>query len=274
MFLLPAYYRAFSHPLKRKGKGVCCMEIGNQIGRLHSVETFGALDGPGIRYVLFLQGCPLRCQYCHNPDTWEISSGKSITSREAVQDILRYRNFIASGGITLSGGEPLLQPSFCREIIDLCHQEGIHCAIDTSGSVPLASCRCAVDAADLLLLDIKALDPALCKELTGKDNRNELELLSYCEITGKDVWIRHVMVPGKTLSKNKLEETAEFLSHYSCIKKVDLLPFHKMGEYKWEAMGMVSPLSDTRVPTAEEISMAKEIFQKAGLPLAVSLGPL
>ena len=102
------------------------MDIGNQIGRLHSVETFGALDGPGIRYILFLQGCPLRCQYCHNPDTWDHSAGKTISSQEAFQDILRYRNFIASGGVTLSGGEPLLQPDFCRQVIDLCHQEGIH----------------------------------------------------------------------------------------------------------------------------------------------------
>lgn len=245
------------------------MDIGNQIGRLHSVETFGALDGPGIRYILFLQGCPLRCQYCHNPDTWDHSAGKTISSQEAFQDILRYRNFIASGGVTLSGGEPLLQPDFCRQVIDLCYQEGIHCAIDTSGSIPLSSCKSAVDAADLLLLDIKALDINLCKELTGQDNRNELELLSYCEITGKDVWIRHVLVPGKTLEKESLEKTAAFLSHYSCVKKVDLLPFHKMGEYKWEAMGMVSPLSDCRVPTSEEISMAKEIFQKAGLPLTI-----
>lgn len=243
------------------------MSIGNQIGRLHSVETFGALDGPGIRYVLFLQGCPLRCLYCHNPDTWDPSCGRAVTSLEAVQDILRYRNFIASGGVTLSGGEPLLQAEFCREVIDLCHREHIHCAIDTSGSVPLSECKHAVDAADLLLLDIKALDPTVCTELTGQDNRNALELLSYCEITGKPVWIRHVIVPGITLVEERLHATAQFLSHYSCIQKVELLPFHKMGEYKWEALGMESPLTDVKEPPASEIAAAKEIFYRSGLPL-------
>lgn len=246
------------------------MGMGNQIGRIHSVETFGALDGPGIRYILFLQGCPLRCQYCHNPDTWDPSAGRTLTSGDAVKDILRYRNFIASGGVTLSGGEPLLQADFCREVIDLCHQEGIHCAIDTSGSIPLGQCKQAVDAADLLLLDLKALDAGLCLNLTGQDNRNALELLSYCEITGKDVWVRHVMVPGITLTKERLRDTAAFLSPYACIKKVELLPFHKMGEYKWEALGMTSPLSGVKEPGAEDIAMAKKLFQKAGLPLSVS----
>lgn len=243
------------------------MSLGNQIGRLHSVETFGALDGPGIRYVLFLQGCPLHCLYCHNPDTWDPSSGRAVTSGEAVQDILRYRNFIASGGVTLSGGEPLLQADFCREVIELCHKENIHCAVDTSGGIPLMMCKQAVDAADLLLLDIKALDAAVCAELTGQDNRNALELLSYCEITGKHVWIRHVIVPGITLVKERLEATAVFLSHYSCVLKVELLPFHKMGEYKWEALDMVSPLADVSEPVAAEVKAAKEIFRKAGLPL-------
>lgn len=239
----------------------------NTKGRLHSVETFGALDGPGIRYVLFLQGCPLRCQYCHNPDTWKPEKNNLVTAEEAVRDLLRYKNFIASGGVTLSGGEPLMQPDFCREVIDLCHQEGIHCAIDTSGGVPLAICRHAVDAADLLLLDIKALEPELCKALTGQDNRNALELLSYCEITGKDVWIRHVLVPELTLTKHRLTQLAEFLSAYSCIRRVELLPFHKMGEYKWEAMGMTSPLSTTREPTAQELDMARAIFKDRGLPI-------
>ena len=124
-------------------------------GYLHSVETFGALDGPGIRYVLFLQGCPLRCGFCHNPDTWQACTGKAVTPEDAFEDILKYKNFISSGGVTLSGGEPLLQPEFCQALISLCHSAGIHCAVDTAGSIPLDFCRQAVDAADLLLLDIK-----------------------------------------------------------------------------------------------------------------------
>ena len=165
-------------------------------GYLHSVETFGALDGPGIRYVLFLQGCPLRCGFCHNPDTWQACTGKAVTPEDAFEDILKYKNFISSGGVTLSGGEPLLQPEFCQALISLCHSAGIHCAVDTAGSIPLDFCRQAVDAADLLLLDIKALDPTLCQELTGQDNQNALALLEYCEAAQKAVWIRHVLVPG------------------------------------------------------------------------------
>lgn len=240
-------------------------KVKQKTGYLHSVETFGALDGPGIRYVLFLQGCPLRCGFCHNPDTWQPCAGRAITPEDAFQDILKYKNYISSGGVTLSGGEPLLQPEFCQALINLCHSAGIHCAVDTSGVIPLATCRQAVDAADLLLLDIKALDPILCQELTGQDNQNALALLDYCEAVKKAVWIRHVLVPDLTLRRELLEKLAEFLSGFSCVEQVELLPFHKMGEYKWEALGLCSPLADTREPTKEETAMAKEIFQNRGL---------
>ena len=235
------------------------------VGRIHSVETFGAVDGPGIRYVLFLQGCPLRCQYCHNPDTWRYEEGIQRTAREVVDDILRYRNFIATGGVTLSGGEPLHQAALCRAVMDLCHQEGISCAVDTSGAIPLRACRQAVAAADLILLDIKALDPALCLTLTGQDNRNAIELLNHCELTGKEVWIRHVLVPGLTLDNAKLEALAGFISAYSCVSLIELLPFHKMGEYKWEALRLRSPLWQTQPPAPDEVEKAKEIFRSRGL---------
>lgn len=234
------------------------------LGYLHSVETFGALDGPGIRYVLFLQGCPLHCSFCHNPDTWRSFTGKIVTPEDALLDILKYKNFISSGGVTFSGGEPLLQPEFCQALIELCHREGLHCAIDTAGSIFLSNCRPAVDAADLILLDIKALDPIVCKELTGQDNQNALALLNYCESVNKPVWIRHVLVPGITLIPGRLEELAEYLSGFSCIKQIELLPFHKMGEYKWEALGLCSPLTETSEPTQEEISLARELFQSRG----------
>ena len=236
-------------------------------GRIHSVESFGALDGPGIRYVLFLQGCPLRCVYCHNPDTWELDGKNVKTPDEVIADIVRYKNFIKKGGVTISGGEPLMQADFCRALIDLCRKEGLHTAIDTSGGVPLSSCRQAVDAADMLLLDIKALDGSLCEKLTGRDSKNALELLSYCEITGKPVWIRHVLVPGMTLVKERLTALADFLTAYSCIKKIELLPFHKMGEYKWETMGLRSPLSDTEAPAESDVAMAKQIFIDRGFLL-------
>lgn len=235
--------------------------------RIHSIETFGALDGPGIRYVLFLQGCPLRCLYCHNPDTWHPNGGRLITLSETFDDILRYRNFIARGGVTLSGGEPLLQADFCEELLDFCHENHIHTAIDTAGSLPLSTCLKAVDSADLILLDIKSLNNVLHRKITGLGNENCLALLNHREETGKPVWIRHVLVPGLTLKEPLLEELARFLKGYTCIQKVELLPFHKMGEYKWAELNAAYSLADTLVPTAEEVKRAKEIFISHGLPL-------
>lgn len=236
------------------------------VGRIHSIETFGALDGPGIRYVVFLQGCPLRCAYCHNPDTWDAKGGREISAAALVKDILRYKNFIASGGVTLSGGEPLMQADFCREVLRLCRQEHLHTAIDTSGAIPLSVSKPAIDMADLLLLDIKALDAALSAELTGRDNRNTIETLHYCELVGKRVWLRHVIVPGITLERARLERLADFLVPYSCIDRVELLPFHKMGAYKWETLGIDFTLKDTPEPTEEEVEAAKKIFLARGLP--------
>lgn len=234
-------------------------------GRIHSVETFGALDGPGIRYVVFLQGCLLHCAYCHNPDTWQRSGGKEITADALVKDIMRYKNFISSGGVTLSGGEPLLQPEFCCEVLHLCKENKLHTALDISGAVVLTACKAAVDMADMLLLDIKAIDAQLCLQITGQDNHNAIELLNYCEQINKRVWIRHVMVPGLTLKRTQLEKLADFISKYSCVERVELLPFHKMGAYKWNHLGIDFTLKDTDIPTQKEISMAKNIFQSRNI---------
>jgi len=234
-------------------------------GHIHSVETFGALDGPGIRYVVFMQGCLLHCAYCHNPDTWVAGIGKEITADALVADILRYKNFISGGGVTLSGGEPFLQPEFCCEVLRLCKEDQLHTAVDTCGAVPLPVCKPAVDLADMLLLDIKAIDAKLCEQITGQDNRNAIELLNYCELTGKKVWIRHVMVPGLTLERTQLEKLAGFVSAYSCVERVELLPFHKMAAYKWENLAMDFTLKDTPEPTQDEIDMAKEIFESRNI---------
>ncbi len=230
------------------------------LGRIHSFESFGAVDGPGIRFIVFFQGCPLRCQFCHNPDTWHADGGREIEAAELVKNIAAYRNFIKNGGVTLSGGEPLMQPEFAREVLTLCKKEGFHTAIDTAGSLPLDKVRGAVEAADMLLLDIKTLDPDLCRELTGRDNRNALDLLNFCEKIGKTVWIRHVLVPGITLVETRLRELADFLQGYSCVKKVELLPFHQLGRYKWEALNEKYPLADTPEPSSEEIKEADKIF--------------
>lgn len=241
--------------------------ISDTPGRIHSVETFGALDGPGIRYVVFLQGCLLRCAYCHNPDTWDGCDGTATTAGEVVEKILPFRNFIQSGGVTLSGGEPLVQPEFAAALLRLCKEQGFHTALDTCGAVPMEKCREALTLADMLLLDIKALDPEECESLTGMDNQNALKLLSWCEEVQKPVWIRHVCVPGITLIPEKLEKLADFLKGFSCVKKVELLPFHKMGAYKWEVLKVPFSLADTPEPTAAQMEEARSIFLARNLPL-------
>ena len=229
-------------------------------GRIHSCESFGTLDGPGIRFVIFLQGCPLRCRYCHNPDTWRTDGGRLISSAELMKQIESCRNFLRNGGVTLSGGEPLMQPDFALDLLRRCRKTGFHTALDTAGSLPLERTRETIDAADLLLLDIKALEPELCRELTGQDNKNELATLEYCEQTGKEVWIRHVLLPGKTLSMDRLGKLAEYLKPFRCIRRVELLPYHKLGAFKWKELGLDDPLADVPVPTPDERNAAETLF--------------
>lgn len=231
-------------------------------GYMHSVESFGTLDGPGVRYVLFLQGCGLRCLYCHNPDTWNPSCGKAVDSEQVAADIFSYRNFIRTGGVTISGGEPFLQPEFVVDLLQRCRKNGIHTAVDTAGSVPLSISKPIIDAADMLLLDIKSLDEELCKRLTGQGPENTLATLDYCEQTKKRVWLRHVLVPGLTLDKALLEEMADYLRSFSCIELTELLPFHKMGEFKWKELNLQYELGETPAPSKEELQMAKRIFEK------------
>jgi pyruvate formate lyase activating enzyme len=237
------------------------------IGYVHSVESFGAVDGPGVRFVVFMQGCPLRCLFCHNPDTWKINDGKQMTPEELFSQIKTYKNFIKKGGVTFSGGEPLLQADFVYEVIQLCKQEGIHTAIDTSGGIPLNVCKHAIEACDLVMLDIKDIDKEDCIRLTGQSNNDAMAVLNHCDYIGKDVWIRHVLVPQYTYNTEKLERLAKVLSWYSCIRKVELIPFHKMGEYKWEYVDTPYQLTDVPAATPEQVKTAKEIFEKYGLPL-------
>lgn len=242
-------------------------ELRNVKGRIHSTESFGAVDGPGVRFIVFTQGCPLRCLYCHNPDSWNYSEGQETTAGELIDEILSYRNFIAKGGVTLSGGDPLAQPEFTYAILKLCKEHGLHTALDTSGAIPLEQCRKAVDEADMLLLDIKDIDTEDCKTLTGQGNENALELLNYCERQGKPVWIRHVCLPDYTLQEDKLERLAGYLKDYRCVEQVELIPFHQMGMYKWDYVDRPYLLKDTEVPTREEMERAKKIFEQKGLRL-------
>lgn len=250
----------------------------NVQGRIHSIETLGALDGPGLRYIIFMQGCRLRCQYCHNPDSWAMSGGTLTTVEEQVTDILRYRNYL-SGGVTVSGGEPLLQPDFVYELFRECHaRAGLHCAIDTSGAVPLDLCSNAFQEADMILLDCKAFDEKTAIELTGYDTVNARAMLEACEAVSKPVWIRHVLVPGKTLferdasgalfadEKDFLEANPQlisgsaWLSRYKCIQRIDLLPFHKMGEFKWEEMGIPCMLKEISEPSDMAVEWSRKLF--------------
>lgn len=242
---------------------------GETRGFIHSLESFGTVDGPGVRFVVFMQGCPLRCQYCHNPDTWAFNQGRAVTAPELMAEIARYKSFIQKGGVTLSGGEPLAQPRFCAELLRLCRKEGLHTAVDTSGAVPLRTCREAVAEADLLLLDIKVLEPELCKALTGRDNAEALKLLRYCEQEHKPVWLRHVLVPGITLNRGRLERLADFIKPFTCVQKVELLPFHKLGAYKWEAMKIPFSLAETPEPSQEELDLAAAIFHSREIPFTI-----
>lgn len=239
-------------------------------GRIHSVESFGTLDGPGLRYVVFFQGCSLRCRYCHNPDTWNMQGGTLEDTEEVVADILSYRNFIKDGGVTISGGEPLKQPEFALSLINRLKEEGIHTALDTAGSVPLEISKPVLDAVDLVLLDIKSLDDKLSFSLTGMGNANTLSTLSYLQKTNKKVWIRHVLVPSWTLEEQKLKDLASFLTAFSCVEKVELLPYHRMGQYKWEQLHLTYSLSDIDEPSVAELKMARSIFEEAGLPVLMT----
>lgn len=236
-------------------------------GYIHSCESFGAVDGPGIRYVVFMQGCALRCLFCHNPDTWQMNDGKLVNSAAMAKEIATYKNFIKNGGVTLSGGEPLLQPEFCIDLIKRCKKKGLHTAVDTAGFASLETSKKVVDEADLILLDIKSLDEKTCVSLTGELPDNAKNLLEYCEKTNKPVWIRHVLVPNFTLNNDKLNDLSKYLTNFKCVQKIELLPFHKMGEYKWKELNLNYSLFDTKVPIAEEIETAKKIFESKNLPV-------
>lgn len=236
-------------------------------GRIHSVETFGAVDGPGIRYVVFFQGCLLRCLYCHNPDTWEFGKGRIVTSEELVDEIKEYKNYLMSGGVTISGGEPLMQTFFCEDVLRRLKVEGIHTAIDTCGALPLELTKNSLEFSSLVLLDIKALDNEMCKRISRRSNENTLKTLDYLREINKPTWIRHVLLPGYTLDNKLLNDLADYLKDYPNIEMIELLPFHKMGEYKWEEMNEPYLLYDVEPPTNEQVVEAKNIFISKGLPV-------
>lgn len=221
------------------------------MGRVHSVETMGALDGPGLRMVVFLSGCPLRCRFCHNPDTWNIFSGREVQSDEILKKALRFLPYFGkTGGVTLSGGEPFMQAGFALEILQKCKENGIHTAVDTSGFYLTQTVKRALEFTDLVLLDIKHTSPTEYKRLTGMDISASLGFLDYMKQIQKPLWIRQVIVPGITDSPQQVEAMLNLVSGANVLK-VELLPYHTMGVEKWAKLGYDYPLAGVLPPPDE-----------------------
>ncbi|QQL45241.1 pyruvate formate-lyase-activating protein [Sulfuriroseicoccus oceanibius] len=238
------------------------------VGYVHAIETCGTVDGPGVRFITFVSGCPLRCQYCHNPDTQgpaARAAGEPMSAGEIVKDLMRYKNFLRGGGLTVSGGEPLLQPEFVRAIFTLAKENGIHTALDTSGFLGRNADDDLLSKTDLVLLDIKSWLPATYKNVTGVELEPTLAFARRLDKLGIPVWIRFVQVPGLTDAPENVEGIARFVASLGNVDRVEILPFHKMGENKYERAGKAYNLNDTPTPTPEEMDATRQIFANYGV---------
>ena len=239
----------------------------NNLGLIHSTESFGSVDGPGVRFVVFMQGCKMRCKYCHNPDTWFSDKGQWTTSDELLAKAMRYKSYWkADGGITVSGGEPLLQIDFLIDFFIKAKANNINTALDTSGnpftkSEPFFSkFKELLNYTDLVLLDLKHINNEEHKKLTGQENSNILELAQYLSQVNKPVWIRHVLVPDITDNDKYLNELSEFINTLNNVEKVEVLPYHSLGEYKWQESGINYQLKGVNPPTKDRVDNAKAIL--------------
>lgn len=236
----------------------------NITGRIHSFETLGAVDGPGIRFILFMQGCSLRCKFCHNRDTWDCSGGTEYSVDEILDKIMRYKNYFAvsGGGVTVSGGEPLLQVDFVTALFKKLKEADISTALDTSGMFDITDkIKELIDLTDLFLVDIKCINDEICKDLVGHSNKKELEFIKYLDSVGKEIWIRQVIIPGITDKEEDLYKLRDFINSIEHITKVDLLPYHDLGKYKWINLGEVYPLENVRTADSNDIERVKEILE-------------
>lgn len=234
---------------------------------IHSFESFGTVDGPGIRFVIFMQGCPMRCLYCHNPDTQAFCGGKNYSANEVAKNVLRYKNYFSNGGgVTVSGGEPLAQIPFLIDLFTILKKSGIHTCIDTSGIVFNPNDTKKFDEllplVDLFLLDIKEINDDVHVKLTGHSNKNILAFANYLSEHNKPMWVRYVLVPSLTDDEKDMKELRAFLDTLSNVEKVEVLPYHTMGKVKYEKLGMDYPLKDTLPPTKESVARAKEILTR------------
>ncbi|MGX7351431.1 pyruvate formate-lyase 1-activating enzyme [Enterococcus canis] len=237
------------------------------LGYIHSTESFGSVDGPGIRFIVFTQGCRMRCQFCHNPDTWKIGTGTPRTTDDVLEEALKYREYWGEkGGITVSGGEPLLQLDFLIELFQKAKAEGVHTTIDTCGKPftyeePFFSkFEELMQYTDLLLFDIKHIDNAQHKLLTTQSNDNILQMAEYLSKIGKPVWIRHVLVPERSDYDEYLVRLDDFIKTLDNVDKVEILPYHTMGKYKWDTMGLKYPLEGIEPPTEDRVTNAKNLL--------------
>ena len=236
-------------------------------GLIHSVESLGTVDGPGLRYVVFMQGCPLRCAYCHNPDTWEVGKGEEITVGEIISEYEKNSSFYKNGGITVTGGEPLLQIDFLTELFKDAKKRGIHTCVDTSGitynpknEIYMAKLDDFFKYCDLVMLDIKHIDPKKHKQLTGADNENILLFAKYLEKNNIPVWIRHIIVKNITDDPQDLEKLGEFIGALKNLKALDVLPYHTMGVHKYKELGIPYPLEGIEALPISDAVLAKQFI--------------
>ncbi len=238
-----------------------------RIGYIHSLESFGSVDGPGVRYVIFVTGCAMRCQFCHNPDTWDMSTGEKYTTDQLLEKAIKYRPYWGSeGGITVSGGEPLMQIDFLTELFRKAKEKGINTTLDTSGNPftkkePFFSkFKELMKYTDLVMLDIKHIDDEQHKILTGQSNKNILEMAQYLSETGTAMWIRHVLVPERNDKDEYLQRLADFIHTLKTVKKVEVLPYHTLGVFKWKELGIPYQLEGIEPPTQERVLNAEKIL--------------
>ena len=242
------------------------------LGRINKLETFGSVDGPGVRFVVFTQGCPMRCLFCHNPETWDFKGENAgafdISAEDLLKKALRYRSYWGKdGGITVSGGEPLMQMDFLIEFFELAKAEGVNTCIDTSGvnfvrNEPyFGKFRRLMDSTDLLLVDLKTIDPEMHKKLTGHPIEHNLDMFRYLDEIGKPIWIRHVLVPGYSDNDELLKRSREFIDTLHNVKKVEVLPYHSLALAKYQEMGIDYALKDTKSPTPDRIENAKKLLE-------------
>ncbi len=237
-------------------------------GYVETVETCGAVDGPGLRYVVFTRGCPLRCQYCHNPETQGRPKGDLMSAGEVLDDLARYRAFLRNGGITISGGEPLLQPNFVHAVFQGAREAGIHTALDTSGFLGAKASDELLDLTDLVLLDIKSGIPWTYRKVTGVQLSPTLDFARRLDARGNRMWIRFVLVPGLTDGESNIRRVANFVAELDCVDRVEILPFHKMGETKYSRARIPYLLGDTPEPSPDDIRHARELFAAEGVTTA------